>query len=221
MARRPSSSAPLLGAGVALLLVLVLPLPASAGPIVPAGATWQYTFCDPTSDPTWNTTVGVGGTPCSWLEGPAPFSNVDGVDEFGYQYRNGTYWPETYTDQAGPYVDDLWVRLALDLTHYDLSTVFWQMAVDNGYKMYLNGLLLGSDNQEGYTYAWEYSGTFPNAIQGVNILALALEDHGVRTAFDMEITGTPVPVPVPEPGTMALVGLGGLALAARRRRKQR
>jgi hypothetical protein len=220
MAPRLCSPAPPLAAAAAILVVLALPLPASADPIVLAGATWQYTFCDPTSNPTWNTTVGLGG-PCNWLEGAAPFSNVEGVDEFGYEYRSGTYWAENYIDQEGPYVDDLWVRLALDLTTYDLSTVFWQMAVDNGYKMYLNGSLLGSDNQEGYTWGWEYSGTFPNAIQGVNILALALEDHGVRTAFDMEITGTPVPVPVPEPGTMTLVGLGGLALAARRRRKQR
>jgi hypothetical protein len=202
---------------VASAAALAVPHPAGADVIVPSGATWQYTFCDPTADTTWTTTVGLGGSPCAWLEGPAPFSNVPGVDPFGYEYRNGTYWPETYVDQSGPpFVDDLWVRMALDLTSYDLSTVFWQMAVDNGYKMYLNGALIGSDNQEGYTYAWEYSGTFPNLFQGVNILALALEDHGVRTAFDMEIVGTPVP----EPGTLTLVGLGGLALAARRRRKR-
>jgi hypothetical protein len=204
----------------ALSLSLAWPLAASADPIVPAGGNWQYTFCDPTADPTWNFTTGLGG-PCGWLEGPAPFSNVDGVDAFGYEHRAGTYWPENHVDQEGPFVDDLWVRRALDLTHYDLNTIVWQMAVDNGYKLYLNGTLLSSDNEEGYTWGWEYSGGFPNATQGVNILALALEDHGVRTAFDMEITGTPVPVPVPEPGTMALVGLGGLALAARRRRQRR
>jgi len=183
---------------------------------VPSGALWQYTFCDPTADLTWTLTTGLGGA-CGWLEGPAPFSNVVGVDPFGYEYRNGTFWAENYDDQEGPFFDNLWVRRTIDLTHYDLSTVFWQMAVDNGYKMYLNGTLLGSDNQEGYTYAWEYSGIFPNATQGVNILALALEDHGVRTAFDMEIIGTPVP----EPGTLVLVGMGGLALAARFRRRTR
>jgi hypothetical protein len=203
-----------------LTLGLALPRVATADVIVPSGATWQYTFCDPTADAAWNTTVGLGGLggQCGWLDGPAPFSNVEGNDPFAYDTRNGTYWPDNTADYSGPYVDDLWVRLALDLTDYDLTTVFWQMAVDNGYKMYLNGTLLGSDNQEGYTWAWEYSGAFPNATQGLNILALALEDHGVRTAFDMEITGTPIPAP--EPATMTLVGLGGLALAARRRRKR-
>jgi hypothetical protein len=64
---------------------------------------------------------------------------------------------------------------------------------------------------------WEYSGLLPGAKQGVNVLALALEDHGVRTAFDMEIIGTPIP----EPATLTLVGMGGLALAARFRRRKR
>jgi hypothetical protein len=208
------------GAASALVCVLTLPTAAAAGPIVPSGALWQYTFCDPTTDPAWTTTLGLGG-PCEWQEGPAPFSNVEGNDPFGFQKRTGTYWKENKNDYDGPFTDNLWVRRALDLTGIDLSTVAWQMAVDNGYKLYLDGVFLGSDNQEGYTWSWEYSGTFPNATPGVNILALALEDHGVRTAFDMQITGTPVPVPVPEPGTIALVGMGGLALAARFRRRTR
>jgi hypothetical protein len=217
MARRSAAFGRLLGAASAVALVLWFPGAANAGPIVPAGSLWQYTFCDPTADSTWTVTIGLGG-PCGWLEGPAPFSNVDGVDPFGYEYRNGTYWAENSDDFNGPpYTDNLWVRRTVDLTSYDLSTVFWQLAVDNGYAMYLNGTLIGSDNQEGYTYAWEYAGIFPHAIQGVNILALALEDHGVRTAFDMEIIGTPLP----EPGTIALVGMGGLALAARFRRRKR
>ncbi len=199
-----------------IALVFCTPAPASAGPIVPSGALWQYTFCDPTADLTWTTMLGLGG-PCEWKEGPAPFSNVEGNDPFGFEKRNGTYWKENYDDQEGPFFDNLWVRREIDLTKIDLSTVFWQMAVDNGYKMYLNGALIGADNQEGYTYSWEYSGILPGAVQGVNILALALEDHGVRTAFDIEINGAPMPVP--EPGTLALVGMGVLGLAARFRRR--
>jgi len=220
MAPRSSLSVRHVAAAAAVACVLALPGAATAGPIVPAGALWQYTFCDPTADPTWTTTLGLGG-PCEWREGPAPFSNVEGNDEFGFQHRNGTYWAEDHGDQDGPFDDNLWVRRALDLTHVDLSTLLWHLAVDNGYKLYLNGVFLGGDNQEKYTWWWEYSGTLPGALQGVNILALALEDHGVRTAFDMEITGTPIPVPVPEPGTMMLVGMGGLALAARFRRRTR
>ncbi len=215
--RRCSTHARIFGAASALAILSWGPLAAEGAPILPAGSLWQYTFCDPTADPTWNTTTGLGGA-CGWAEGNAPFSNVGGVDDFSFN-NAGTYWPATSDDVAGPFHDDLWVRLALDLTGYDLSTVLWELGVDNGFKLFLNGVMLASDNQEGYTHRWEYSGTLPGAIPGLNVIALALEDHGVRTAFDMQITGDLVPVP--EPGTMMLVGLGGLGLAARRKLRTR
>jgi hypothetical protein len=31
-------------------------------------------------------------------------------------------------------------------------------------------------------------------LQGVNVVAVALEDHGVVTAFDMRVTGTALPI---------------------------
>ena len=49
-------------------------------------------------------------------------------------------------------------------------------------------------NAEEYTFRWEYSGDFGAAlVPGVNVIAVALEDHGGATAFDMEITGPPPP----------------------------
>ena len=45
---------------------------------------------------------------------------------------------------------------------------------------------VASDNAEGFTFRWEYSGTFPSLNAGTNVIAVALEDHGGATAFDME-----------------------------------
>ena len=180
-----------------------LAAPARADTILPPGSTWEYTFVDPTGDPTWNTTTGA------WATGPAPFGNFIGGTDFDY----ATLWP---ADGSGSLADDLWVRVAVDLTGYDLSTVTWDLGADNGYKLYANGTLVSSDNAEGFTFRWEYSGAFGGAlVPGVNVIAVALEDHGGLTAFDMQICGTAVP----EPATMTLLGVAGLAGLAYRRRR--
>ncbi len=164
--------------------------------ILSPGATWEYTFVDPTSDPAWNKTTGIGGI---WLSGPAPFGNVYSGD-FGYQF--GTYWPENWS-----WGDDLWVRTSVDLSVFDLSSVRWDIGVDNGFTLYTNGFLVAGYNAEGYTGRWEYSGDFSGVSlnQGTNIIAVALEDHGGLTAFDMQITGDHV---VSEPSTLLLLGSG-------------
>lgn len=168
---------------VVLGLATVLPsggVSAATVTLLPPGHTWEYTFTDPTGDPLWNTTTG------SWSNGPAPFGN----NGPGTEFDPGTFWP---ADGGTPDGDDLWVRTAIDLTGIDLSTVLWGLGVDNGFKLYANGTLVASGYAEGYTFRWEYSGGFGSAlVPGVNVIAVALEDRGGATAFDMEITGTPV-----------------------------
>ncbi len=206
-----STTKPLHRASFLFALLVLIASPVAAGPILPAGALWEYTFTNPTGTPTWNTTTGVGAG--GWTTGLAPFGNVigPGWDDTGGFFSYNTYWP---TDGADG--DDLWARTTFDLTGYDPSTVFWNLGVDNGFKLYLNGTLIASDMREGYTCRWEYSGIFGDALlPGVNIIAVALEDHGVATAFDMNVIGDPQPVP--EPGaTLMLMGMGLAALGGLR-----
>jgi hypothetical protein len=184
------------------ITLMTLPSVAAASTILTAGAgDWEYTFVDPTADVTWNTTAG------GWATGAAPFG-TETTGDFAY----ATLWP---ADATATLNDDLWVRRTVDFTGYDLNTIQWNLGVDNGYKLYLNGILISDDNAEGFTFKWEYNGMFPGALPGLNFLALALEDHGGLTAFDMEINGTAVP----DTGTtmpLLLAGLGILGIGYRR-----
>jgi hypothetical protein len=262
--------------------------------ILPAGHTWEYTFVDPTADPTWNESTGV------WAAGAAPFGvggsgltpvtpwpadtngfgsvivDVDAVanhlsetpvalnlpagtyqftvigtseggafdawDAWGFgtgwltAYRfstsagisdvehNGVFaTPQLAREAATDGVtvtlptaetvyfsnadvnngdnsggvsirvsngDDLWVRTEIDLTGYDLSTVSWDLGVDNGFTLFANGTPVGSGAASGGTTEWEYSGGFGDSlVAGPNVIAVALNDWGGATGFDMQITG--------------------------------
>jgi hypothetical protein len=171
-----------------LFLFLVFPIQdalAGAPAILAPHSGWEYTFTNPTGDSSWNTSTGIGGI---WSAGTAPFgNNVGGYsgDPFGF-FDYATLWPADGTDG-----DDLWVRTAVDLSCVDLDTLTWNLGADNGFKLYMNGGLVASANAEGYTSQWEYSGNFASVTvnNGINVIAVALEDHGGLTAFDMQILG--------------------------------
>ena len=95
--------------------LMLMVSPAGAITLLSPGSNWEYTFVNPTADPTWNTSTGVGGT---WLVGPAPFGNVacGACIGFNNDFNFQTFWAADGSDG-----DDLWVRTSIDLTGVDLA----------------------------------------------------------------------------------------------------
>jgi len=167
------------------------------------GAVWEYTFSSP-SDVNWKTGAGSG-----FVTGAAPFGNTSGGD-----FGANTFWGADGGDGV-----DVYLRRTLDLTGYDLSTIAWDLGVDNGFSLYANGVLVGSGNAEGFAARWEYTGGFGGSlVAGINYLAVELEDHGGATAFDMQIRGERS-TSVPDSGTTLGLLLLSAGLLAIRRRK--
>jgi len=209
----------ILNASLSVLFVALFAATAHGETIVlPPNALWEYTFTSPVADPTWNTTTGTGGT---WSSGAAPFGNCTpaNCDTLDFESYN-TLWP---ADDWGDFGDDLWVRTSIELSGGDLSAMKWFLGADNGFALFANGMPVASDNAEGYTFRWEYEGGFAGTLRpGHNVIALALEDHGGATAFNMQIVTSPgTPAPVPEPGTLILTGSALGLLAARSRPRKR
>ena len=195
---------------VSLGFILPLALKAQIVPVLAPGSSWEYTTQNPTGSASWATSTGGG-----WSVGLAPFGNAN--------YNDPNFFPNSPWAANGSTADDLWVRKAINLSSYNLNSINWGLGVDNGYKLYLNGTLISAGFAEGYTYRWEYTGAFASnlLVSGINYVALALNDTGGYTAFDMQVTGTRLPVAaVPEPATYGLLGAASLAalVAVRRRR---
>jgi hypothetical protein len=161
---------------------------------MPARTFWEYTFSNPGPFLGWTMESGQSG---GWQSGKAPFGNTNAG---GFNDMSGVDWPADPVEKD----DDLWVRRVVDLTGYNLDSARWYIGVDNGYKLYVNGVLISQKWEHGYTHAWEYSGSFGGHLQpGLNFIALALDDGGYYTAFDMQVTASPLDT---EPPVLELIG---------------
>jgi hypothetical protein len=230
-----------------LFLLAILAMSSSqayAVVIVPPGSSWQYQF-DSSPGPGFG---GVGPDSTAPVDGPLPLlwkTDTSAVSDlahgpslapfgdilkgaltlaFSPDFVPATDWPiDTVSDG-----DDLFVRKIVDFTGFILASLKFDLGIDNGFKLYVNGVLVASDNKELFTTRWEYTGALPGAVSGLNVIALELEDHDASgpvtnlNAFDMQITGDPIPVvqELPEPGTLLMFGMmAPVAYGWARRRK--
>ena len=186
-----------------IILFFLLISTANSATYITHGATYQYTFTNPGSG--WEQ---PGFDDSQWNMGLAPFGNQSRGD-FAYK----TYWAADGSDGF-----DVWLRITVELPA--MSQLQYDLGVDNGFELWLNGTSTAAGNAGGYTTRWEYSGLIDTSslYSGTNYIAIALEDHGGNTAFDMQLTGNPVPTP----GAVWLLGssIAGLAGIRLRRKKK-
>ena len=192
---------------VVLLLGTVSSAYAANIDYIAPGDTWRYICTGPgVACPAHSDFQSTSFDDSSWLVGNAPFSNV-GSDDFAAN----TDWTAGF---------DPVVRHTFTLgTPVDMTA---ELGVDNGYDLYVNGVLVSSANAEGFTSRWEYIVHIPASmfLVGSNVIALQLEDHGGSTAFDMHLFGDSRGLPsVPEPSTWLLLGTGLVGLLAYRARR--
>jgi len=137
-------------------------------PIV--GSTFEYSGSAPASG--WSTISG------GWNTGSLPFVGVNTGS-----IPNSTFWPigSTY-----------YLRKTIDLTGYNLATIQYFVAVDNGFSLYVNGTLVSSNTEAGPAIEWEYTGAIPSnlLVNGVNYIAYVISDDGAGAAvFNSMVTG--------------------------------
>jgi hypothetical protein len=151
-----------------------------------------------------------------WNTGDSPFGN-DFPGNAGLQDHRTEWGPHSFLYVYKEFTLDE----PIDMTAY--------YAVDNGIDVYVNGQLVRSVNEEGYTHYWEYQDELPASLfsAGVNSLAFFVEDHGNYTFFDFALRGEAGQQggggsnESPEPSTLVLLGLGGLGVAGYRVRRRK
>ncbi|MGA1308345.1 MAG: hypothetical protein ACO30M_10710, partial [Candidatus Kapaibacteriota bacterium] len=130
-------------------------------------------FVSPTEEPLdWKTADHV-----SWNTAQAPFGKG-----YGGSFATKTDWA------LGT---KMYLRKTVSFDNYNTDSLLYKIAVDNGFKLYLNGILIDSGMKEHAPNRWDYSGIIKKEFikTGDNILALEIIDKGVKSYFEMQLQG--------------------------------
>lgn len=121
--------------------------------------------------------------------------------------------------------DDLALQTTVNLSGNVIGDVTLNVAIDNGAKVFINGVDVFFRDAGGYTSIWEYTATISGSLfnAGLNTISVLTSDYGGLTFFDMQLVaddgiGPPSAIPVPAAVWLfstALIGLAGF----RKRRK--
>ena len=101
-----------------------------------------------------------------------------------------------------------------------LQNVLLDIGVDNGVFVWLDGGYQGGQLRPGGATLGEFSLNLGSLSAGTHYLQVLREDHGGRTGWDIEVTGTAAPIPLPAGGILLLTALGGLGGAGALRRRK-
>jgi len=183
--------------------------------LVDKGALWNYSLLTRENDlwPIWDT-VGyntVNWNSLNWSSGYAAFANSTTYGPYS------TYWPA----DAGNGDNDLalYTTFSLHDSRFLSWTLALNVAMDNGFVIFINGQQVAKDNAEGGTYYWEYTFNIDSSVlnMGINYVNVLAEDHGGLTFFDMQLIANTPNTPVPEPSLMVLLGISFIGLVGLRR----
>ena len=179
---------------------------ANAAPVtlVEQGSTWDYT------------TLGFD----LW---PSMTANYGDFDWAGASYNTG----DAAFGNAGAYTTywaantDLALKQSFEVDGAATGSLLLNVASDNGFIIFLNGVEVANENAGGWTSYWEYNLNISSSslVSGTNVVSVFAEDHGGGTYFDMKLSGDVEAVPEPATMLLSLIGFAGLAFYRKKNKK--
>jgi hypothetical protein len=169
--------------------------------------------------------IATGDQPdAHWLSGTTPARTVYPVNADWYSdwvaNGPGSAWIAIYPNLT--YGNTATYVTTFDLTGMDLATaaLSGSWTLDDAGTLSLNGHQLSSLGVGAWVGLQSFAASSSDFVQGVNTLAIAFT-YNDNYLEGVRLQGTVTADPLPEPGVLALMGLGAVAIGARRRAAKR